>query len=52
LFLVGTPIAALAVILALMLKEDRLRETSGLTTDLDALPGGESEPNSIAAVVD
>jgi MFS family permease len=50
LFLVGTPIAALAVILALMLKENRLRETSGLTTNV--VPGDDAEHNTIAAIVD
>jgi MFS family permease len=50
LFLVGTPIAAIAVILALMLKENRLRETSGLTTNV--VPGDDAEHNAIAAVVD
>src|SRR4051794_19877898 len=51
-FLVGTPIAALGVVLALMLRETRLRETSALASQSEALPGAEAEQASIAAVVD
>jgi EmrB/QacA subfamily drug resistance transporter len=52
LFLVGTPIAAVGVVLALMLRETRLRETSALAAELDAVPGGGSEDAAMAAVVD
>ncbi|MFL6238737.1 MAG: MDR family MFS transporter [Actinomycetes bacterium] len=51
-FLVGTPIAAVAVVLALMLRETRLRETSALAAEVEALPGGEAEQASLHAVVD
>ncbi len=52
LFVVGTPIAAVAVILALFLRENRLRDTSGLASQLKAVPGGEAEQVTVSAVID
>jgi MFS family permease len=40
LFVVGTPIAGLGFLLAWLLREIKLRETAGLSRDVDALPGG------------
>jgi hypothetical protein len=50
LFVVGTPIAALGVVLAFMLRDVRLREQSALTTDIEALPSDERA--SVGAVLD
>ncbi|HVA61013.1 MAG TPA: MDR family MFS transporter [Mycobacteriales bacterium] len=40
-FLVVTPVAALGFVIAIFLKDVRLRDTPGLARDVDALPGGE-----------
>jgi hypothetical protein len=52
LFWVGTPIAAIGIGLALMLRDVRLRETSAFAAEVEALPGAESEHASVGAVLD
>jgi EmrB/QacA subfamily drug resistance transporter len=49
-FVVGTPIAAIGIVLALMIREVRLRETSALATEVETLPSDERA--SVGAVLD
>jgi MFS family permease len=51
-FLVGTPIAAGAVVLALLLRDVRLRDTAGVTGDLENAPDSEFEAVGVGAVID
>jgi EmrB/QacA subfamily drug resistance transporter len=49
-FVVGTPIAAVGIVLALLLRDVRLRETSALASEVEALPSDERA--SVSAVLD
>jgi hypothetical protein len=49
-FLVGTPIAAVGIVLALLIREVRLRETSALTTEVQS--AGEPESTPVGAIID
>src|SRR5436190_1459419 len=51
-FVIGTPIAAVGIVLALMIREVRLREQSAIASEAEALPGGEAERASVGAVLD